>query len=673
MNVFDLAAKISLDTSEYNKSLDDASKDTGSFASKLKGGLSTAAKVGASAVAAVATTAVAAGKALYSQASATAQYGDNVDKMSQKIGISAEAYQKWDYVMNLAGTSVDNLQTGMKTLSSVIVDAQNGTESAVQKFEAVGISLDELNGLSQEDALLLVVNRLQQMGPSAKRTAAATDLLGRSATDMAALLNMTAEETNAAMQEAEDYGMVLGNDAVKDAAAFQDGLTKLSSTFTGLKNSIFSQFMPGVTSIITGFADLIAGNDNAVQSLTQGFTDILTKLLENVPQILEVVKNVFSAVLETIVQNLPMIVQTAATIMITMANELINQLPLIIEAAYEILISLIEGITEALPDLISTIIDVVLQIVQTLTNPDSLSRLLDAGLTLIEALITGLIDAIPTILDALPEIILNIVNFLLESIPKIIETGIQLIGALADAAPDIIAKIVEMLPTIIDGIINAILNNIGKIIEAGIQLFVSLISNTPKIIAGIVQHIPDIIDGIIKGFSSLFGNMWEIGKSIVDGIWKGISQAATGLWENIKDWAGGLWDGIKNFFGIHSPSKKMQWIGEMMIDGLSTSIDKNGDEAVRSAELLSSKVNNAFSGLGEDINTPFATADLGSFGALNQAQSYQPNNDYFNVNNGQQERDLTIILELDKTQLAKTVYKLNRDETQRIGLRLSNA
>ena len=38
-----------------------------------------------------------------------------------------------------------------------------------------------------------------------------------------------------------------------------------------------------------------------------------------------------------------------------------------------------------------------------------------------------------------------------------------------------------------------------------------------------------------------------------------------------------------------------------------------------------------------------------------------------------QTRDITIVLELDKVQLGKAVYKLNNEETQRVGVKLSGA
>ncbi len=101
------------------------------------------------------------------------------------------------------------------------------------------------------------------MEAGAERTSAATDLLGRSATDMAAVLNMTAEETEALKQEANDYGMVMSNEVVAASAAFEDSLTKLTGTMSGLKNRMVGELLPGITQIMDGLSDLVAGNEEA--------------------------------------------------------------------------------------------------------------------------------------------------------------------------------------------------------------------------------------------------------------------------------------------------------------------------------------------------------------------------------------------------------------------------
>ena len=96
-----------------------------------------AAKVGAAAVAATGAAVVAATGAMVKGTASVAQYGDNIDKMSQKMGISAQAYQEWDAIMQHSGTSIDALKPSFKTLAQ---QAQKGGEA----FTRLGISEAEV-------------------------------------------------------------------------------------------------------------------------------------------------------------------------------------------------------------------------------------------------------------------------------------------------------------------------------------------------------------------------------------------------------------------------------------------------------------------------------------------------------------------------------------------------
>ena len=126
MNLLDLMVKVGVD--------DQVTSKIGTLSGDLKGKLVTAAKAGAVALAAVTAAAAGATRALVSGVNEVAEYGDHVDKMSQKMGISAEAYQEWDAVMQHSGTSIDSLKASMKTLANAV---ENGNEA----FERIGIVL----------------------------------------------------------------------------------------------------------------------------------------------------------------------------------------------------------------------------------------------------------------------------------------------------------------------------------------------------------------------------------------------------------------------------------------------------------------------------------------------------------------------------------------------------
>lgn len=463
-------------------------------------------KMAAVSIAAIGTAAVASAKKLWDMSNDTAAAGDNIDKISQKIGISAEAYQEWDYVFERCGADVNNLQAGMKKLSGVITEAEKGSEKAKEKLAAVGLTIDDLNGKSQDEQLSIVITALQGMEQGAQRTAAANALLGKSATDMAAVLNAGADATQELKDEAHEYGMVMDNEAVAASAAFADSLTKLKRTVAGAKNNIIGELLPGITQLMDGFSDLAKGGKDADEKIKQGITDIIKTITDVIPSFTEFIGNISEAVItnapaiitalaDGLIQALPQLAPAVASVTGQLISSLVMLLPQFAQSIISVITQLIQSIAELLPTLTPQLTTALVQILQVLI--DNLPLLLKAGLELVKGLIQGIIEAIPVLIDALPDLITSIVDFVLDSIPQIIDTGIQLLTALVDALPEIIQQIVDVIPEIITGIIDALTDNLPLIVQAGIDLFVALVNDLPKIITAIVEAIPKIIDKVI--------------------------------------------------------------------------------------------------------------------------------------------------------------------------------
>lgn len=672
------ADKLGDEVEETGKQSDEAGGRFEKFGSVMK----SVGKVLAVTMAAIGTAAVAAGKKLYDMANDVAATGDNIDKMSQRLGLSREAYQEWDYVLSQSGVDINSVQTGMKTLTNSIDDAKNGTDKAIEKFTRLGITQEDLANKSREDIFAMTIAGLQKMTDDTEKAALANDMFGRSGQEMIPLLNASAESTEELLQKSRDLGMVMSDEAITAAVNYTDSMDTLKRTFSAVKNNIVSDLLPGFTKILDGLTGLLTGQEEAGAQIKEGakemvesisgvlpdivdvFMNLVTAvaeiapaiiealvngIAENLPSLLEAAVGIVLSLVQSIISALPQITEAALTLIMTLINGLVANLPLIVEAAAQMIVSLATGLAAALPTLIPTLVEVVMQICQTLI--DNLPLILDAALQLITGLAEGILNAIPVLIDALPEVILSIVDFLLDSIPQIIDTGIKLLTSLVEALPEIITAIVEAIPKIIDGIItavidaipliieagikllvsliqalpqiittivaaipkivsglvDAILGNLDKIIMAGVDLFVALIENLPTIIVEIVKAVPQIIAGIVKAFGSLMGKIVEIGGNIVKGLWDGITGLASWLWDKVSGWISGIWDGICDFFGIHSPSREMAWVGEMLVKGLAGSIDDNGDEAVKAAEGMAEDINGVMGDLAHDMQTALPT------------------------------------------------------------------
>lgn len=444
MNLFDLMAVIRLDKSEYEQGLKDAGEAAGGFQAKVKTALGTAGKVGAAAVGAIATGTAAATTAMIAGAKETAAYGDNIDKMSQKMGISAEAYQEWDAIMQHSGTSIEALKPSMKTLAQ---QAEKGSDA----FQKLGISEEEVANLSQEDLFSRVISGLQGMEEGTERTALTAELLGRGATELGALLNTSAEDTEAMRQRVHELGGVMSDEAVKAAAAFQDSLQDMTTSFDGLKRGIMGDLMPSLTTVMDGITELFSGNgEEGIAIVSEGVQSMIDQISEKIPDVIDVGSQIVTSLLTAITENLPKLLVAGADGVITITQGLIENLPTLIAAGLDVIVALADGISESLPELIPTIVDVVLQIVFTLLN--NVDKLIEAAGKLIIALGKGLIQAIPQLVRNIPQIIKAIVNALLDGVGQIREIGSQLLTGLWDGINDKVAWLKGKVAGVVDKI-----------------------------------------------------------------------------------------------------------------------------------------------------------------------------------------------------------------------------
>lgn len=543
---------------EVSETTEEASGKTTNFGEVAK----KAGEVAVTAMAAVAAATAAVIKGLGDMIADTAEYGDEVDKMSQKLGLSTDAYQEWDYVLSLAGTEMSSMSTGLKTLTNKLDDAKNGSASALAMFESLGLSLEDLQGMSREDAFEAVIYGFQDMADSTERAALANDLFGKSGQELAPLFNQSREETEAQIKAAREYGMVMSEDAVKASAEFQDSLTTMNRTMDGFKRNLVSGFLPSVSTAMDGFTEIMAGNTEEGIALIEEATDqMVQQLNDNLPTLIEVGGKVIVNLLTGIVQSLPELIPAIVQVVLEIVDVLLENLPMIIEAAVQIIIAIIKGIAEALPDLIPKIVEVVLTIVDTLI--DNIDLLIEAAIQLMIGLAIGLVKAIP--------------------------------------------EIVKKAPEIISSLFEALIEGVGEMISAG----------------------------------------WEL----IKGLWEGIKQGAEWLWNKVKGWLDDLWGGIKDFFGIASPSKEMEWVGKMLTEGLTEGIEDNAITAVRAAEDMASGILNTIKGI--DGTTVGLNATMAGATGGGEVNDYSTTNNDIVVNvYGAEGQDVNLLADevIDKIQ-----------------------
>lgn len=447
----------------------DAAEEAGQKAEKASGGWTvlkgTLADLAASAIK---TAASAISDTAQEMITGAAEYGDTVDKMSQKMGMSSDAYQEWDFVLQHCGASIESLKPAMKTLATA---AESGSDA----FAQLGISQEQIAGMSQEQLFDATIAGLQNVTDETQRTYLAGKLLGRGATELGPLLNTSADDVADMRAQVHDLGGVMGSDAVKAAAAYQDSLQNMQYAFSGLKNNISGELLPTLTLIMDGITKMLTGGgDEVAEAVGDLVVSLSGQLTAQAPRMMSV----------------------ALAFIAALVTGLLSALPDLTGTSVELVGALLLGIAEQLPGIIVAAATAVQGIADKLTAPESITLLVQSAVQILLALANGLVGALPELIDTIPIIITNLVDAVLASLPEIVEAGLQIIIALASGIITNSGHVLAVVP---------------KLIVALVHAFGSYVSS----VAGIGKA---IVDGIRKGITE----QWQRLKTDVSNLFTGL-------------------------------------------------------------------------------------------------------------------------------------------------------
>ena len=428
----------------------EADKAGKSAGGKFSGALGKVLKTGGAIAAAFTGATTALGGALVKGAGDVAAYGDSIDKMSQKMGLSAQAYQEWAAILQHSGTSIDSMQRGMLTLSKA---AENGSDA----FEALGISQEQIASMNQEELFSATITALQGMEEGTERTALASQLLGGSAKELGALLNTSAEDTEAMRQRVHELGGVMSDEAVKAAAAYQDSLQDMQTAIGGMKNRLLGDLLPGITQVMDGLTEMFTGGDGLPQ-ISEGINSIVDNISAALPQFIDAGGQIVLSLSEAVLANLPTLVTSFVGLVGQLTEGLLtpDNIALLVDASLQITLALVDGLIDALPILIDGAVTLATSLATKLSDPDTLGKMLSAAWEIIKALASGIIKAIPQILTAAAQVLSNLFTALRQGLGRLGEIGRSLLQSVVNGIRGALGTALSIGRNIVEGIWNGI-------------------------------------------------------------------------------------------------------------------------------------------------------------------------------------------------------------------------
>ena len=283
----------------------------------------------------------------------------------------------------------------------------------------------------------------------------------------------------------------------------------------------------------------------------------------------------------------------------------------------------------------------------------NLDQLIDNLVESAETVFQNILPVAEKALAGIAEFIAKIAPVVAEKLPELIQT---LLPILLEAVINIVVALAEALPDILTALVEAIIAAAPLFAEAGVKLFGALVKNLPKIIVTLVTAVPKIYKSLIQAFLKAVPEFAKIGGDIIGGLWSGIKSRWNSMVSRLKAMVASLPRAVKKVLHINSPSKVFEDIGKGIDEGLALGITKNIDLAQNAVEDMAGAVSAPIeTGLEDIMIDVLDTPTTMAVGGQNSASP----------------RDLTVILELDRMQLGRAVYRLNNEETQRVGVNLA--
>ena len=599
--VFELFAKLGLDSSEYEEGLNNVK----SLAGTIGGGIKTAFGIGTKAIG-VATAAIGAfglasvkGYAEYEQlvGGVDKLYGEASGKLQQyaneaykTAGMSANQYM--ETATSFSAALVNSLGGDVNKAADMTDVAMRAISDNVNTFGSdMGSVTNAFQGFAKQNYTMLdnlklgyggTKSEMERLIADANEYRASigetSDLSIDSFADVVQAIQSVQEAQNIAGTTSKEAMKTIEGSAAATKAAWQNVITAIAGggdldvAFKQLTTSIFgenegegflNQVIPRIQTTMEGIGTFI---ENAAPYITEKLPALISSIL-------------------------PSVIEGGISLIGAIGEGLINSIPTITNAAVQIVVMLVKGLVEALPQLAQGVVTLITALGQSLYNNGP--TLLESGKELVSFVWDGITQGLPQLLTSGAEMVSNIVGGFIEGYPKMIETASNLLTEVLDYFLSNLPQFMQTGADLLMNLLNGFIENLPQVITAVVQMITQFIAtiaeHLPEIleqgllilgqlIAGLIQAIPQLIAAIPQIITSIvdtFGQYdWlSIGVNILEGIKDGILSAVGSAIDAAKEAAGAIWDTITGFFDINSPSKRMAWVGEMLDKGLANGID----------------------------------------------------------------------------------------------------
>ena len=598
VDVFEMFAKLSMDSSDFDKGLEKVSNTAKSVAK----GISVAVGAGATAIGLLTKKAVDSYSDYEQNAGGIKKlYGDAYDSVMKN---AVNAYKT-------SGMSANKyMETATQFSASLISSLKGNSEEASKQTEVAMRAIsdnwntfggdlesitDAYKGFSKQNYTMLDNLKLGYGG--------------------------TKEEMERLIDDANEYAKTIGKTSDMSIDSFSDIVTAIElvqekqgvagttakEAQTTIQGSLNMTKMAWENLLVAFGNTEVEGYLDNVGEAVDTFVSSATVAFNNV---LPVVEKAFQGIVLAIGAVIPIINKELPTMISTLLPSLLTSAAALVSGIVSALPALLSSIVETIPTIISTLmtqvdwsgiytsmseaLSSVVTVFQELGTKvfewftgDGLAQLIQCGTQWIVGLSQGLIEGIPNLLEQALPMILQFAESLRENFGLIVDAGIQVLQNLVQGIANGLPTMIQYIPTIISEFCGLINDNLPKILEAGFNMLVILAQGIVNAIPTLLTHIPEIFSAIIDVWTAL--NWIDMGKNVIKWITDGIKN----LFNNIPNLLKNIGDTAKGWF------KNIDWssLGSSLISKITGALRQTGANVWNTLKGIGQSAMNIFNNM----------------------------------------------------------------------------
>jgi len=183
--------------------------------------------------------------------------GGDLADMSQRTGVSVEALSELGFAAEQSGSDMETLENSLRKTQKQIAEAAGGSQSARDALGKLGLTVADLSGLSPDQQLKRIGDRLLGIEDPATKAAVAMEIFGKSGTKLLPLFAGGARGIEELQQQARQLGLTMATEDAQAAEAFGDTLDVVWKVLKKAVFTIGSALAPLLTEVAEGFTRVV--------------------------------------------------------------------------------------------------------------------------------------------------------------------------------------------------------------------------------------------------------------------------------------------------------------------------------------------------------------------------------------------------------------------------------